>query len=140
MKRIVSYCVCAVVTLVLVARPALAIPQFFNEFKALYADPEGSDEQKALAKTIDEIKPAGLRCNICHEGKDKKKKNAYGEALGELLDKKEDKDDKEKIKEALEKVGELKLDEEKEDSPTYGDVLKEGKLPIEVKAEEDEKE
>lgn len=138
MKRIVSYCLCAAVALGLVARPALAIPQFFNEFKALYADPEGSDEQKELAKTIEDIKPAALRCNVCHEGKDKKKKNAYGQALGELLDKKEDKDNKEKIKEAIEKVGEMKVDPDDEKSPTYGEVLKEGKLPIEIKAEKEE--
>ena len=138
MNRIVSYFCCAAVAVGIAARPALAIPQFFNEFKALYADPDGTDEQKALAETIEAIKPATLRCNICHEGKDKKKRNVYGEALAELLDKKEDKDNKEKIKEALEKVGEMKLDPDDEKSPTFGDILKEGKLvacgsPEEVK-------
>lgn len=138
MNRIVSYFCCAAIALVVVARPVSAIPQFFNEFKAKYADKEGTDEQKALAETIEAIKPATLRCNICHAGKDKKKHNAYGEAMAELLDKKEDKDNKEKIQEALDKVSEIKLDPEDEKSPTYGDILKEGKLPIEVKAEEEE--
>jgi hypothetical protein len=138
MNRIVGYFCCAAVAAVLVTRPASAIPQFFNEFKAKYADPEGTDEQKALNETIEAIKPATLRCNVCHEGKDKKKRNAYGEAMAELLDKKEDKDNKEKIQEALDKISEIKIDPEDEKSPTYGEILAEGKLPIEVKEEEEE--
>lgn len=138
MNRIVSYFCCAAVAFALVARSASAIPQFFNEFKAKYADPEGEPEQKALAEAIDEIKPATLRCNVCHVGKDKKKRNAYGEQLAELLDKKEDKDDKEKIQKALDEVAEIKIDPDDEESPTYGDVLKEGKIPIEIKEEEKE--
>lgn len=138
MNRVVSYLCCAAVALAFIARPVSAIPQFFNEFKAKYADPEGTAEQKALAETIEAIKPATQRCNVCHVGKDKKKRNAYGDALAELLDKKEDKDNKEKIQEALDKVAETKVDPDDEKSPTYGDLLKEGKLPIEIKEEEAE--
>ncbi len=136
MKRFVSYLCCAGFVLALVVGPVAAIPPFFNEFKAKYADPDGSDEQQALAEQIEGLKQM-QRCNICHEGKDKKKRNVYGEALAELLDKKEDKDNKEKIQESLDIVAEIKVDPKDEKSPTYGDLLKEGKLPVEIKEEEE---
>lgn len=135
MKRFVSYLCCAGCLWALVVGPAAAIPPFFNEFKAKYADPEGADEQKALAEQIEAMKQM-QRCNICHVGKDKKKRNPYGEELAKLLDKKDDKDNKEKIQESLDKVAEIKVDPEDEKSPTYGDLLKEGKFPIEIEEEE----
>jgi hypothetical protein len=135
MKRFVSYLCCAGCALALLVGPVAAIPPFFNEFKAKYADPDGEEPQKALAEQIEAMKQM-QRCNICHEGKDKKKRNAYGEALAELLDKKEDKDNKEKIQESLDKVAEMKVDPEDDKSPTYGDLLKEGKFPVEIKEEE----
>ena len=55
----------------------------------------------------------------------KKDKNAYGELLDKLLDRKKDAKNPEKIRQALAAV-------ESEKSPsgeTYGDLLKEGKLP-----------
>ena len=65
------------------------------------------------------------KCNSGHEGKSKKDKNAYGELLDKLLDRKKDAKNPEKIRQALAAV-------ESEKSPsgeTYGDLLKEGKLP-----------
>ncbi len=63
-------------------------------------------------------------CNVCHDGDDKKKRNNYGEALGKNIAKMEK--DEAKIKEAFTKT-------EKEKSAvadkTFGDLLKEGKLP-----------
>lgn len=138
MKRFVSYLCCAAFFVALLVEPVAALPQFFNEFKAKYADPEGDDIQKSLAEQIKAMK-ATERCNICHVGKDKKKHNPYGLALAELLDKKEDKDNKEKIQESLDKVAEIHIDPEDDKSPTYGDLLKEGKFPIEIKEEEESK-
>ena len=65
------------------------------------------------------------KCNICHEGKSKKDKNAYGKLLDKLLDRKKDAKNPEKIRQALAAV-------ESEKSPsgeTYGELIKEGKLP-----------
>ncbi len=102
------------------ARPAFAIKQFQDEFKSLYVQ-----EGTPLAAEVERVK-----CNICHVGKDKKERNAYGKALDERLDKKADKDDKEKIRKMLEEVAGLPSDPDKKDSPTFGDLIKAGKLPV----------
>jgi len=101
------------------AREAFAIKQFFDEFKEVYVK-EGSP----LAAEVETAK-----CNVCHKGKSKKDRNAYGEALAKLLDKKEDKADKEKIRTALETVSKESSDPGKADAPSFGDLLAEGKLP-----------
>jgi hypothetical protein len=62
-------------------------------------------------------------------GKSKKDHNAYGIALAERLDKKEDAKNVEKIKKALEEVAALSSDPSKADAPTFGKLIEEGKLP-----------
>jgi hypothetical protein len=101
------------------AREAFAIKQFFDEFKDVYVT-EGSP----LAAEVETAK-----CNVCHKGKSKKDRNAYGEALAKLLDKKEDKANKEKIRQALETVAQESSDPATPDAPTFGALLAEGKLP-----------
>jgi hypothetical protein len=96
---------------------AFAIKQFADEFKAVYVQ-----EGTPLAAEVEKAK-----CNVCHMGKSKKDRNAYGQALSELLDKKEDKDNKEKIRQALETVA--AKPSAGAGSPTFGDLIKEGKLP-----------
>ena len=107
------------------AREAFAIKQFFDEFKAVYVKPDSADPaEKALVAGVESAK-----CNVCHEGTSKKERNAYGNALAERLNKKEDAKNVEKIKKALEEVAALPSDPAKADSPTFGALLKEGKLP-----------
>jgi len=101
------------------ASEAFAIKQFFDEFKEAYVK-EGSP----LAAEVETAK-----CNVCHKGKSKKDRNAYGEALAKLLDKKEDKDNKDKIRQALQTVEKESSDPAKGDAPTFGGLIKEGKLP-----------
>ena len=72
-----------------------------------------------------------MKCNVCHVGKDKKERNAYGKALDERLDKKADKENKGKIRKMMEEVAALPSGD-KSDSPTFGALLKEGKLPVAV--------
>ena len=106
-------------------RPAFAIKQFFDEFKAMYVKPDSSDaNEKALAAEVETAK-----CNVCHVGKSKKERNAYGEALAELLDKKEDAKNVAKIKESLLKVAGMPSDPAKADSPKFGELISQGKLP-----------
>jgi hypothetical protein len=108
------------------AREAFAIKQFFDEFKAVYVKPDSADAaEKALVAEVETAK-----CNVCHVGSVKKDRNAYGNALAERLDKKEDAKNVEKIKKALEEVAALPSDPAKADSPTFGALLKAGKLPI----------
>jgi hypothetical protein len=99
------------------ARPAYAIKQFFDEFKAVYVK-DGSP----LAAAVDSAK-----CNVCHVGSSKKDRNAYGEALAERLDKKEDAKNPEKIRLALDEVAKLPS---AAGGPTFGALLAEGKLPV----------
>jgi hypothetical protein len=98
------------------AGPAFAIKQFADEFKEVYVK-----EGTPLATAVEAAK-----CNVCHVGKSKKDRNAYGEELAKLLDKKEDKDDKAKIKQALEAVAKLPS---KEAGKTFGDLIAAGQLP-----------
>lgn len=104
------------------ARPAYAIKQFFDEFKAMYVKADGTDAEKALATAVE-----GAKCNVCHKGTSKKERNAYGEALSALLDKKEDAKNVEKIKESLTKVADMASDGKS--GPTFGALIKQGKLP-----------
>ena len=56
-------------------------------------------------------------------------KAAYGNALAELLDKKEDAKNVDKIRESLEKVAAMPSDPAKADGPTFGALIEQGKLP-----------
>ncbi len=104
------------------ARPALAIKQFQDEFKAVYVKADSSDPaEKALAAAVE-----GAKCNVCHKGKSKKDRNAYGDALAERLDKKEDAKNVDKIRKALETVA---AQPSADGGPTFGDLIKMGKLP-----------
>jgi len=98
------------------AGPAFAIKQFADEFKDLYVK-----NGTPLAAAVESAK-----CNVCHVGKNKKDRNAYGQALAERLDKKTDKDDKAKIRQALEEVAKLPS---QEDGKTFGDLITMGQLP-----------
>ena len=90
-----------------------ARPAYKTQFDKVYPD---------VAKNQDGGK---TKCTVCHEeGDDKKKRNNYGEALSKNTGKNEK--DEDKIKEAL-----TKTEPEKSaiKDKTFGDLLKEGKLP-----------
>lgn len=89
---------------------AEARPNYLPEFKNSYA----------AVKEVDNVK-----CGVCHVGKPTEKTwNDYGMAFGKALGKK--KANKDETKEAL-----LKAEKEPSsvEGKTYGDLLKEGKLP-----------
>lgn len=109
--------VMTVMAFIAVGGAAFAIPPFGKEFEGLYVKPGSELEAK-----VKEVK-----CNLCHEGTKKTDRNAYGKALDELLDKKEDAKNPEKIRQALETVA--KLPSNGPGSPTFGDLIKQGKLP-----------
>ena len=67
-----------------------------------------------------------MKCAACHNGgDDKKKRNDYGKALAAALGEKDVKDP-EKIKAALDRAVKEKSGT---DGKTFGDLIKEGKLP-----------
>lgn len=118
-RTIVS--VAALLWIVQLAEPALAIVQFQKEFVNLYV---GDDKESEWALHVKEAK-----CFVCHQGKSRKHRNAYGEQLDLLLDKKADAKNPEKIIEALKTVAALHTIAGDDSSPTFGDLIKEGKLP-----------
>ena len=104
---------------------AEAVKRFKDEFEAKYVKPDSKDpNERALADAA-----AKAKCLICHEGKRKKNRNAYGKALAELLDRKKDRDNQEKIRAALDDVAKKKSNPDDADSPPFGDLIAGGKLP-----------
>ncbi|MGH7193970.1 MAG: hypothetical protein ACREJM_10615 [Candidatus Saccharimonadales bacterium] len=109
------------------SRAASAFPQFFNEFKAKYVKENGNADDKTFADLVNNK----VKCGVCHgkdaQGKENKKvRNEYGKALSKLIGK-NDKKDKAKIQQALETVAGQKSPS----GATYGERLKEHKLPVE---------
>lgn len=116
------------------ASPSLAVKQFQIQFLKKYA--EGSDE--AFNEKVKDAK-----CWVCHQGRKKTNNNVYGNALSELLDRKKDMRDDEKIVAALEKVAKMHSDPKDKESPTFGELIAAGKLPggtLEESKEEPKKE
>ena len=94
------------------AETADARPQYFDTFKEKYPNVMDAAKQK---------------CNVCHFGKSKKNRNNFGEAFGKTLGQKNvPKAMQEPVKEALTKTEPEKSAVE---GKTFGDLLKEGKLP-----------
>ncbi|HEY1600791.1 MAG TPA: hypothetical protein VGG64_14375 [Pirellulales bacterium] len=126
MKKIVSTLVIATLVLGVSLNTAYAIKPFKDEFDAKYVKDSNN------AEFVEAVKKAN--CNLCHgknaEGKDDKKvRNAYGMALDKLLDKKEDAKNKEKIQAALDTVAAEKSNPDNPNAPTFGELIKQGKLP-----------
>lgn len=65
-----------------------------------------------------------IDCLVCHEGSDKKNRNNYGQALAKNVAKNEM--DEAKIKEAFTKT---EAEKSAVKDKTFGDLLKDGKLP-----------
>ena len=120
----------------LFAQSSLAIMGFQKQFLALYVDKNDSKEFVTLVKKQ-------AKCFVCHDavklndkGKlSKKFRNPYGQQLSKLLDKKTDKKNIEKIRKAMGQVAKMKADPKAtKDSkgPTFGDRIKQGKLPVDL--------
>ena len=111
-------------------KSALAIPSFFKQFQEAFV----KEEDKAFVELVSTTK-----CTICHiKGQKKTERNAYGQELAKLLKKnnfsetrlKTDAENaKKEILAAFEKVGAMKSDGEKADSPTFGQQIAKGLLP-----------
>lgn len=109
---------------VMAGRPAEAHPQFKKEFDNRYIKKApGTDQEKSLAESAKVAK-----CNVCHKGEKKKDRNSYGDALSKFLTKK-DRKDVAKINKALDDVEKMHSKADDPTSPTYGDLIKQGKLP-----------
>lgn len=107
--------------LLLGAGQAGAYSEFQREFWKTYT--RGKEADPDFRKLTRKAK-----CMLCHLDKDHKTNNRYGLALAELLGE-EDKKDKDKIVEAILSVADQSSDPESEGSPTFGELIGEGKLP-----------
>ena len=99
-------------------RLASARPPYNQEFKQKYLG-EDSKMAKALGETSS--------CNVCHVGANKKKRNDYGAAFQKVLKKN---GGQAAIVEALDKVAKQRSKPKDDKSPTFGELIEEGKLPI----------
>ena len=107
MKKVaIAFC-CGAVALCMSVNSAYAVKPFLDEFLKKYPDVKAAADKK---------------CNVCHEGTDKKMRNEYGKALNAHL-KKTDAKDTAKINTAFDTVA--------KDNAKFGDNLKAGKLPTE---------
>lgn len=136
--RVLFTALFALLSVGLLARPAHAIPFFWEVFneKVIPAEPKEEPAKKFAAAAT------AAKCNVCHiDGQSKKERNAYGAALDELLDKAnfgKERIEKEKDKAtaevaaALEKVKAAKVAKDNDKSPTFADNITAGKLPAEL--------
>jgi hypothetical protein len=123
--RTVSMALLVGIATALAAQPAAAIIQFRNEFRDKYVNEDSTDPADvAFAELVKEA-----RCDLCHAGRDKEVRNRYGEALSVLLDHDADKKNVEKIQAALDEVAGQASDPDDPDSPTFGELIEQGKLP-----------
>jgi len=105
-------------------QPAYGVEAFKKEFIAKYVKKDSSiDADKAFAEAV-----TAAKCNVCHMGKSKKMRNEYGKALSQFA-KKKDAKNIEKLQEALEKAAALKSNPDDPNSPTFGELIAQGKLP-----------
>ena len=104
-------------------RPAFAILQFSKVFKKDYLD------NHADKKFAAEASKAPNSCMVCHQGKNRKHRNAFGQEVAKLLDKKKDAKDEAKISASIKKVLAMHVDPKDEKSETYLDRVKAGKYP-----------
>ena len=123
MRSIFLFTLAMLLSVLCAAEPALAVPQFYKVFKKGYLD---NHPDKKYAEAVNK---GTAKCLVCHQGKKRKNHNAFGEHLVELLDRKTDMKDVEKIKAALEKVLAMHVDPKDEKSETYADRIKASKWP-----------
>lgn len=123
MRRIVVMLVMGVGAVCGLVPQASAIVAFKREFQKLYIKPDADEEFAKL------VKSNKTGCFVCHQGKNRKNHNPYGDKLKELLDKKKDAKDTKKIIASLRKVEKMHTDPDDDKSLTYGDLIKEYKLP-----------
>jgi hypothetical protein len=105
------------------APPAAAVLQFYNVFATEYLADHPDAEFVALVK-----KPAN-KCYICHLGKKRTHRNAFGALMDEQLDVEKDKKDKEKIAAALKEAFAQHVDPNDPSSETYADRLAKSQFP-----------
>ncbi len=144
MTNVQRLCMCGGLAFAVVfgvqAHSAHAIMTFWKEFEERYVKPDSEDPaEQAFAKLASAKNKETGKCNVCHiKGKSKKYHNTYGKALAEFLDKDDFKTKRRKeepeavkkeIQEAFDKAAKMHSDPDNKESPLFGKLMEEGKLP-----------
>ena len=113
----------AVLSIATAPEQAQARPQYRKAFGLKYPDLKEVENEK--------------KCGVCHpKADDKKKNNTYGVALKKQLDGKKNEKDEKVLSEAL---GKIEAEKSATEGKTFGDLIKEGKLPGADEVAEEEK-
>jgi hypothetical protein len=105
------------------AQPAAAVLQFYKVWETEYLTNHPDQDYATLVK-----KPAN-RCFVCHVGKKRTHRNAYGKQLEDLLDVKKDIRDKDKVLSAIKQVADMHIDPNDDTSETFAARIAAGKFP-----------
>ena len=139
MKQFVLLGLTGLVSLSLGLPSAQAIAPFKKAFQEKYVDKSEHEELKASFKKAS--------CNTCHvKGEAKEKRNDYGEELSKLIEgdanqriktareagSEAGKAETDKILKELDKAFDTVAKKESKSKIKYGDLLKAGKLPVEI--------
>src|SRR6185436_14647811 len=117
------YCfLLAIPVSIAIALPAGAYPQFQKAFQDGYLK---SLKDKKFAEAMEK---GDVKCLVCHQGKQKKNRNAFGKEVSKILTKKDQKDT-EKIAAGLKKALSMHVDPKNDKSETYLDRLSKGQWP-----------
>ena len=108
------------------ASSAVAVKEFKDAFQAKYIKTDSTaSNDVALARAFEQA-----NCGVCHAGGNNKRiRNDYGKELAKLV-RKEEKGNKAKIEAALDAVAKLKSKPADPASPTFGEKIASGKLPV----------
>ncbi len=98
-------------------------------YEKVFADKYGTDVKDAWEKVgVKDDEGKVSHCNTCHvAGKKKDERNVYGQALAKTGLKKEA--DAKKVGDAMDKVAAMHSNPKDDKSPTFGELIKSGKLP-----------
>ncbi|MGA2063968.1 MAG: hypothetical protein ABSG86_03315 [Thermoguttaceae bacterium] len=113
---------------VISAGPAGADKAFREGFRAKYVKADSDDPKDGAFREA--FLDAG--CNLCHVGDERTNRNAYGQALAKFLKRATDVKNKQKIQDALDKVAGMKSNPDDPNSPTFGELIRRGKLPAAI--------
>ena len=137
MRRFLLVCIACSATVTLISPNANAIAPFKKAFQKKYVDPSDNESfQDAFKKAS---------CNSCHvKGEKKTVRNSYGDELAKLIDGDANarikaagkeggsaarKSETEKVLQELEKAFDEVAKKKNKNGETYGEQLKQGKLP-----------
>jgi hypothetical protein len=105
-------------------QPVGAEKPIFAQFQAMYVKPKSADRTMQIFKEAVEKK----QCTICHLPKPQKGFNAYGTQVKSLITKR-DAQNPQAVRAALKRVEAVKSADDPK-SQTYGQRLRQGKLPV----------